>query len=505
MVGIRNNRSVQDEKLVAAIFNTTKAQGGAFSNGLSRDSSTLSSIESTSTTPEPTVQTAEGETVNDGNSDVEVIGSETISDPYANPEAVEDELVGAAIGTEEQKPKIYGAQQSNLIVDARPQINALAMQAAGMGSEHMENYPFASKIYLGIDNIHVMRDSLNRIIDTLKDSDLTSFPPNREALAKSNWIKHIGQVIEGVRIIVEKVAFHHSHVLIHCSDGWDRTSQLSALAQICLDPHYRTLDGFITLVEKDWLSFGYRFAHRAGFLSSEDWFKVENERISVGETERPGAAKVTNAAGNAIENAFLSAKGFFNKEQSKSRENLAAQAEADAMDEVPSQRGTGLFGRKAAPKAEGETKVKEVSPVFHQFLDATYQILHRHPDRFEFNERFLRRLLYHLYSCQYGTFLYNCERERKEAKVAERTASVWDYFLSRRTEFTNPNYDGGEIDDRIQGKERVLVPIREDTRWWSGVFGRTDQEMNGQSTLVSRVKEQEPDSSTTASPVSGQQ
>lgn len=28
-------------------------------------------------------------------------------------------------------------------------------------------------------------------------------------------------------------------VLIHCSDGWDRTSQLSSLAQLCLDPYYR--------------------------------------------------------------------------------------------------------------------------------------------------------------------------------------------------------------------------------------------------------------------------
>jgi hypothetical protein len=33
-------------------------------------------------------------------------------------------------------------------------------------------------------------------------------------------------------------------VLVHCSDGWDRTSQLCSLAQIVLDEHYRTIDGF---------------------------------------------------------------------------------------------------------------------------------------------------------------------------------------------------------------------------------------------------------------------
>ena len=58
-------------------------------------------------------------------------------------------------------------------------------------------------------------------------------------------------------------------VLIHCSDGWDRTSQLSALSQILLDKYYHTLEGFIVLIEKDWLSFGHQFRIRNGFCSKE--------------------------------------------------------------------------------------------------------------------------------------------------------------------------------------------------------------------------------------------
>ena len=34
-------------------------------------------------------------------------------------------------------------------------------------------------------------------------------------------------------------------VVVHCSDGWDRTSQTCSLAKMMIDPHYRTLHGFI--------------------------------------------------------------------------------------------------------------------------------------------------------------------------------------------------------------------------------------------------------------------
>lgn len=36
----------------------------------------------------------------------------------------------------------------------------------------------------------------------------------------------------------------------------DRTAQLAGLAEIMLDPYYRTIIGFEVLIEKDWLSFG---------------------------------------------------------------------------------------------------------------------------------------------------------------------------------------------------------------------------------------------------------
>ena len=315
-----------------------------------------------------------------------------------------------------------------------------------------------------------MRKSLDNIIEALKESDITSFPPNKHLLARSNWIKHIANIMDGTALIARTVGIMHSHVLIHCSDGWDRTSQLSALSQILLDPYYRTLEGFIVLVEKDWLSFGHMFRHRSGFMSYEKWFSIENERI---ERKNDG-----QGGGNAFENALRGARGLFNR-QNESNESLNQLPEANGTENVTdvSETASPKPTKIGAAEEHRITKPNELSPVFHQFLDCVYQLVYQHPTRFEFSERFLRRLLYHLYSCQYGTFLFDNEKERVEAKARERTRSVWVYFLCRKQEFLNPKYDP-EIDDSVRGKERMIFPRKGEARWWAECFGRTDEEMN---------------------------
>lgn len=442
-VGLTGKRSVQDERLVGACFSA------------SMDSWDNPSIGNTGPSP----CSSQVDLSPDGPDELSV--SET--------ERMEDELIAGSNAYYDEKGKrlIYGAQQHNLIVDARPIINSYAMQAIGKGSENMEYYRFAKKVFLNIDNIHVMRDSLDKVINAIKDADVSPFPPNRDLLAKSKWLKHIAAILDGSAIIARQVGIQHSHALIHCSDGWDRTSQLCALSELMLDPYYRTIDGFIVLVEKDWLSFGHMFQMRSGHLSHESWFTVDADALA-GSAVKPGE---NDGRRDAVENALASAKRFFSKNVGGDKDTASADGdEIQVADEA-----------KQAAASTGEeyaTNLKDVSPVFHQFLDATYQLLRQHPTRFEFNERFLRRLLYHVYSCQYGTFLCNNERQRREARLAERTRSVWAYFLSRRQEFTNDQYDD-VIDDHTKGRERLVLPRLGDVRWWHQVFNRTDDEMNG--------------------------
>ncbi|KAK9447823.1 protein-tyrosine phosphatase-like protein [Limtongia smithiae] len=389
--------------------------------------------------------------------------------------SAQDERFIHAIFSTTQVPNTYGASQENLIVDARPTTNAFAQTALGAGTENMENYKFARKVYLGIDNIHVMRDSLSKVYEALRDSDITPLPPNRELLHKSNWLKHISTIMEGAVLMGERIHYYHSHVLVHCSDGWDRTAQLSSLAQIFLDPYFRTIDGFITVVEKEWISFGHRFMERCGFLASEKAFVQLSEKSATG-----GGGSGTGYYGSA---QMSTAEKAFSSVMSAAK-SAAERAAAAAAGGGGGGGGAGYSnGNSNAAPGEGNSgngsgsNIKYTAPIFHQFLDCVYQLLRQFPDRFEFSERFLRRMLYHLYSCQYGTFLYNNEKDRVDADVAHRAQSVWDYFVVRKREFVNPRYNP-ELDAADKGANAVLFPDPKNVRWWHEVFGRTEEEMS---------------------------
>ena len=304
----------------------------------------------------------------------------------------------------------------NLIVDCRPVTNAMAQVALGAGTEIMDGYgENTKKVFLNIENIHVMRDSLNKVKMLIKNSDVDgcNVSIDKEQLLKSGWMDHVGRLLKATDLLVKSIVLDGNHLIVHCSDGWDRTSQLCSLVELCIDPYFRTIEGFIVLIEKEWISFGHRFNERCGHLQRETKFFNHTE-----------------------EGNFQTLKHL--NQRFKNSQNM-----------------------------------KLESPVFQQFLDCVYQLMIQHSTAFEFNERFLRRLVYHLYSCQYGTFLVDKERERDEYGLKRRTRSVWDYFESRRAEFTNAAYSAPSsssssssyvLDVGYSGKH---APV-----WWCGLFGR---------------------------------
>lgn len=88
------------------------------------------------------------------------------------------------------------------------------------------------------------------------------------SLESSLWLKHIRTILETSSFIANAVHKGIS-VVVHCSDGWDRTAQVCSLAGLMLDPYYRTITGYQALIEKDWLAFGHKFNDRCAHIQSD--------------------------------------------------------------------------------------------------------------------------------------------------------------------------------------------------------------------------------------------
>ncbi|XP_037317929.1 myotubularin-related protein 7a [Pungitius pungitius] len=273
------------------------------------------------------------------------------------------------------------------VVDTRPKLNAIANRAAGKGYENEDNYSNIKFQFIGIENIHVMRNSQQKMLEAceLRSPSMSDF---LEGLESSGWLKHIKAVLDAGIFIAKAIAEEGVSVLVHCSDGWDRTAQVCSVACVLLDPHYRTLRGFMVLIERDWISFGHKFSHRCNHLVGDP---------------------------------------------------------------------------------------KEMSPVIDQFLECAWQIMEQFPCAFEFNARFLITIHSHVYSCQYGNFIGNNQRERIALGLRERTHSLWSYLWKNKADYMNPLY---RPDHRqTQG---LLRPSTAPYcfKSWRGLYNRFDQGMH---------------------------
>ncbi|XP_040282126.1 myotubularin-related protein 6 [Bufo bufo] len=158
--------------------------------------------------------------------------------------------------------------RSMYVMDTRPKLNAMANRAAGKGYENADNYSNIKFQFVGIENIHVMRSSLQKLMEVCGSKNL-SVNDFLSGLESCGWLRHIKAVLDASVWLAKAIHDDKTSVLVHCSDGWDRTSQVCSLGSLLLDPFYRTIKGFMVLIEKDWISFGHKFADRCGQLDSD--------------------------------------------------------------------------------------------------------------------------------------------------------------------------------------------------------------------------------------------
>ncbi|XP_074012895.1 phosphatidylinositol-3,5-bisphosphate 3-phosphatase MTMR6 isoform X4 [Numenius arquata] len=282
------------------------------------------------------------------------------------------------------------------VMDTRPKLNAMANRAAGKGYENEDNYSNIRFQFVGIENIHVMRSSLQKLLEVSGTKGL-SVNDFLSGLENSGWLRHIKAVLDAAVFLVKAIAVESASVLVHCSDGWDRTSQVCSLGALLLDSYYRTIKGFMVLIEKDWISFGHKFSDRCGQLDGDP---------------------------------------------------------------------------------------KEISPVFTQFLECVWNLTEQFPQAFEYNEAFLLQIHEHVHSCQFGNFLGNCQKEREELKLKEKTYSLWPFLLEEQKKYQNPLYNP----DFFPGLT-LLEPntVSFNFKFWRNMYHQFDRSMHPRQSVFNLV------------------
>ena len=164
-----------------------------------------------------------------------------------------------------------------IFYDCRPYISAKANALKGAGTDEKSHYLNCKEIIFGnIENIHAVKNSFKKAIEKISygmsqinngklscNQNNSNFKKFLSKFEESKWLDYLSDLLTGANVIINRLK-SRLNVICHCSDGWDRTSQVCSLVQIILDPYFRTFEGFAVLIEKDWISFGHQFAIRNG-------------------------------------------------------------------------------------------------------------------------------------------------------------------------------------------------------------------------------------------------
>ncbi|XP_069066645.1 myotubularin-related protein 8 isoform X2 [Pleurodeles waltl] len=240
------------------------------------------------------------------------------------------------------------------VVDTRPKLNAMANRAAGKGYENEDNYSNIRFQFIGIENIHVMRNSLQKLLEVCEQKS-PSMSDFLTGLENCGWLRHIKAVMDAGVFLAK------------------------------------------TLIEREWISVGHKFTQRCGHL-------------------------------------------------------------------------------------EGDPK--EGSPVFTQFIECVWHLMEQFPCVFEFNERLLLEIHDHVFSCQFGNFIGNCQKEREEMKIFEKTHSLWPFLLQKKQEFLNPLYkDSSPL--TLGALQPNTLPFS--FKFWCGMYNRFDKGMHPRQSVLDRL------------------
>lgn len=82
----------------------------------------------------------------------------------------------------------------------------------------------------------------------------------------SKWLQTVAACLDVAKSLATHINRTKNIIILQEATGRDMTCVISSLMQIILDPHYRTIVGFQSLVQKEWVAMGHPFSNRLKLL-----------------------------------------------------------------------------------------------------------------------------------------------------------------------------------------------------------------------------------------------
>ncbi|CAI7998415.1 Myotubularin-related protein 10-A [Geodia barretti] len=81
-------------------------------------------------------------------------------------------------------------------------------------------------------------------------------------MESAGWLPMVRNCLRLAKTVSQNLCIDHRPVFLQEEGGRDLSCVVSSLAQLMMDPHYRSISGFQALVQKDWVAMGHPFSTR---------------------------------------------------------------------------------------------------------------------------------------------------------------------------------------------------------------------------------------------------
>ncbi|XP_049597079.1 myotubularin-related protein 9 isoform X3 [Syngnathus scovelli] len=156
---------------------------------------------------------------------------------------------------------VIGDSGKGYIIDTRSAQQAQQARMMGGGFESKSFYSNWKRLHRHMERGKTLQESLIKLVDAYGDKS-----PNMDRwlskLENSKWMSHVQTALSTAGLLAECVERDGHSVLVHGSEGTDATLLISTLAQLIMDPSCRSLEGFLRLLEREFVQAGHPFQQR---------------------------------------------------------------------------------------------------------------------------------------------------------------------------------------------------------------------------------------------------